>query len=248
MAWEHHEIGAETLRRMSALERYNDWILEKISPWVGDRVLEVGSGIGNISRYFLNRRELCLTDVQEDYLAVLREKFGAYPHITIARYNLEECADCLRGREFDTILVLNVLEHIENDTHALREMSSLLAPGGRILLQLPAHRLLYGTLDINLDHFRRYTARDIRQKFRACGLETERLVRFNMFGAIGWLLCSRVLRRKILPEGQLGLFNLLTPAFMAIERTVPAPFGLSLLAIGRKPVNAVPAGTNRERA
>ncbi|MHB9030562.1 MAG: class I SAM-dependent methyltransferase [Candidatus Latescibacterota bacterium] len=235
MAWEHHEIGAETLRRMSVLERYNDWILEKISPWVGERVLEVGAGIGNISQYFLDRRELCLTDVQEDYLGILREKFGAYPHITIARYNLEECADCLHGREFDTILVLNVLEHIENDIHALREMSSLLAPEGRVILQLPAHRLLYGALDINLDHFRRYTARDIRQKFSSCGLETERLVRFNLFGALGWLLCSRVLRRKILPEGQLGLFNLLTPAFMAIERTVPVPFGLSLLAVGRKP-------------
>jgi SAM-dependent methyltransferase len=246
MAWEHHEIGAETLRRMSALERYNDWILEKISPWVGDRVLEVGSGIGNISRYFLDRRELCLTHVQEDYLDVLREKFGAYPHITIARYNLEERADCLHGREFDTILVLNVLEHIENDIHALREMSAFLAPGGRIILQLPAHRLLYGSLDINIDHFRRYTARDIREKFTSCGLETERLVRFNMFGALGWLLCSRVLRKKILPEGQLGLFNFLTPAFMAIERIIPTPFGLSLLAVGRKPGRADRTPINKE--
>lgn len=234
MAWEHHEIGAETLRRMSALERYNTWILEKIAPWTGGRVLEVGSGIGNISRFFLDCEELCLTDVQEDYLRTLRERFADRPNVTVARYNLEESPELIRGREFDTILALNVLEHIENDAAALREMASLLAPGGRLILQLPAHTLLYGSLDVNLDHFRRYTATDIRRKFASAGLETERLVRFNMFGALGWLLCSRVLRKKILPQGQLGLFNLLTPFFMAIERTIPAPFGLSLLAVGRK--------------
>ena len=234
MAWEHHEIGAETLRRMSALERYNNWILEKIAPWTGNRVLEVGSGIGNISRFFLDCEELCLTDVQEDYLRTLRERFADRANVTVARYNLEESPEALRGREFDTILALNVLEHIEKDTPALREMASLLAPGGRLILQLPAHTLLYGSLDIHLDHFRRYTAADIRRKFASAGLETERLVRFNMFGALGWLLCSRVLRKKILPQGQLGLFNRLTPLFMAIERVVPAPFGLSLLAVGRK--------------
>ncbi len=238
MAWEHHEIGAETLRRMSALERYTDWILEKIAPWMGERVLEVGSGIGNISQRFLDRCELCLTDVQDEYLDVLRERFGGRPNVTVARWNLEECADCLCGRTFDTILVLNVLEHIERDAAALQEMASLLAPGGRVILQLPAHRLLYGSLDVNLDHYRRYTARDIRRKFAESGLETERLVRFNLFGALGWFVCSRVLRRTILPEGQLGLFNRLTPLFMAIERIVPPPFGLSLLAVGRKPLDA----------
>lgn len=234
MPWEHHEIGSETLRRMSALDRYNGWILEKISPWVGQRVLEVGSGIGNISRCFLDRNELCLTDVQDEYLGKLRERFADRTNVTVTRYNLEESAEALRGREFDTILALNVLEHIENDTRALREMAALLAPGGHIILQLPAHPVLYGSLDMNLDHFRRYTSSGIRRIFASAGLETERLVRFNLFGALGWFLCSRVLRKKILPKGQLGIFNLLTPVFMGIERTVPAPFGLSLLAVGKK--------------
>jgi SAM-dependent methyltransferase len=238
MAWEHHEIGAETLRRMSALERYAEWILEKVTPWVGNRVLEAGSGIGTISRRFLDRAELCLTDVQDEYLAVLREKFAGHRNVTVARWNLEEPADTLRGRAFDTILVLNVLEHIEHDTRALGEMASLLAPGGRVILQLPAHQILYGSLDINLDHFRRYTARDIRKKFAASGLETERIARFNAFGALGWFACSRVLRRTILPESQLDIFNRLTPLFMAIERVIPPPFGLSLLAVGRKPLAA----------
>ncbi len=229
------DIGQETLRRMSALERYNGWILEVIRPWIGRRVLEVGSGIGNFSHYFLDREQLILTDTREDYLARLKERYGAYANVAVERYDLEGSAGRLSEYRADTVIVLNVLEHIDDDRLALAEMYGLLAPGGRIVLQLPAHRLLYGTLDIHLDHFRRYTARDIRRKLAVCGYEIEHIRRFNMFGALGWLVASRVLRRRILPEGQLGLFNLLTPFFMAAERIVPVPFGLSLLVVARKP-------------
>lgn len=234
MPWEHHNTGSETLRRMEALERYTEWIIENIHPWIGNHVLEVGAGIGNVSRYLLDRKKLILTDVQEEYLDALRNKFGSLPNITIERYNLEESGEHLRNHAIDTILVLNVLEHISDDTHALRDMASLLVPGGRIIIQLPAHRLLFGSLDRNLDHFRRYTRKEIIRKLAASGLKPEYISNFNMFGALGWFISSRILRKKILPEGQLRIFNRLTPLFMAIERKFPAPFGLSILAVGRK--------------
>lgn len=234
MPWEHHDTGAETLLRMSALERYNDWIIEKIQPWVGNHILEVGAGIGNISRYFLNRESLILTDVQEEYLEVLRKKFCSLPNVTVERFDLDDSAAHLRNRTIDTILALNVLEHIRDDLHALREMASLLSPGGRIILQFPTHPLLYGTLDRNLDHFRRYTRGDITAKLTVSCLAPEHVSTFNMFGALGWFVSSRILRKKILPEGQLEVFNRLTPIFMAIEQKFPAPFGLSILAVGRK--------------
>ena len=236
MSPEHNDIGTETLQRMSALEHYNDWIIESITPWIGDTVLEVGSGIGNISRYFLDRKKLILTDVQEDYIEKLRERFGDHPNVSFELYNLEESDSHLRNRGIDTIVALNVLEHIKNDVHALREMASILSPGGYLILQLPAHMLLYGSLDRNLDHFRRYSIHDIRQKFDVIGLKTERFFRINMFGAIGWFLCSRILKRKLLPQGPLSLFNLLAPVFMTIERSIPVPFGLSIIAVGRKDV------------
>jgi SAM-dependent methyltransferase len=234
MSWEHHNIGTETLRRMSALDRYNNWIIECVKPWVGSTVLETGSGIGNISQHFLDREKLILTDVHEEYLEKLKGKFGGHPNVSYELYNLEESGSHLHGRGIDTIIALNVLEHIQNDTHALSEMASILSPGGHIILQLPAHKLLYGSLDRNLDHFRRYTISDIRSKFTESGLKAVRFIRINMFGAVGWLMYSRILRKKILPEGPLGLFNMLTPFFMAVERTVPVPFGLSIIAVGRK--------------
>jgi len=234
MAREHDHIGAETLRRMSAVERYNDWIIERIKPYVGDTVLEVGAGIGNISRHFLNRKRLILTDVRDDYLEKLRETFASHAHVSYESYDLEGSGAHLRNRGIDTIIALNVLEHIENDRRALGEMREILAPGGRVILQLPAHKTLYGTLDINLDHFRRYTVREIRNKFTENGLRPERFFRMNMPGAAGWFVYSRILKREILPEGPLGLFNLLTPLFMATERIFPVPFGLSIIAIGQR--------------
>jgi len=234
MTSEHLDIGLETLRRMRTLDAYNLWIAKEIRPWVGDIVLEVSAGIGNFSHFFLDRKQLILTDIQQNYIDALKSNFNDYPNVSCEYYNLEESGKNLRNRGIDTIIALNVLEHIKNDEHALQEMASILIPGGRVILQLPAHRLLYGSLDRNLEHFRRYSIGEIKNKFESAGLVPEKFWRFNMFGTFGWFLCSRVLKKKILPEGSLSLFNRLTPVFVAIERLLPVPFGLSIMAVGRK--------------
>ena len=234
MPQKHDNIGSETLRRMSSLERYSEWVVERIKPWVGGSVLEVGSGIGNNSRYLLDRKELFLTDINNEYIEILGKKFADYPNVSCEFYNLEESGKHLRGKGIDTIVALNVLEHVHDDTHALREMASILSPGGRVILQIPAHKLLYGSLDMNLDHCRRYTIREIQQKFEASGFTAERFIRINMFGTLGWFLYSRILKREILPKGPLSIFNTLTPVFMVLERIIPVPFGLSIIAVGRK--------------
>jgi len=234
MPCKYSDIGSETLRRMSALDAYNRWIVREIQPWVGEIVMEVGAGTGNISQFFLDKKQLILTDFQKVHIDTLKSKFGNYPNISCEIFNLEESGTHLINRGIDTIIALNVLEHIENDEHALRGMASILIPGGRVILQAPAHKLLYGSLDRNLDHFRRYTIRDITKKIEKAGLKPEKCWRFNIFGTFGWFLCSRILKKKILPEGPLSLFNRLAPAFIAIERLMPVPFGLSIVAVGRK--------------
>ncbi len=232
---EYTDIGAETLRRINALEGYNRWVVEEIMPYVGNRVLEVGSGTGTMSQFFLESERLILTDKRRLYIDRLSETFQSYPNVTCELFDLEGSGGHLAGKGIDTVVGLNVLEHIRDDCHALKEIASILSPGGRVILQLPAHKLLYGSLDNNLDHFRRYTVRDIRFKFNECGFNTEHIWMINMFGTFGWFLCSRILKKKILPKGQLSLFNKLTPVFIAIEKLIPAPFGLSIIAVGRRP-------------
>ncbi|MFC1541693.1 class I SAM-dependent methyltransferase [Candidatus Latescibacterota bacterium] len=234
MSPKYTDIGSETLQRMKVLEGYNRWIVDEIRSWVGNNVLEVGAGTGNISQFFLDRKQLILTDISKTYIDALSETYKNFPNVFCEQFNLEESGSHLTGHRIDTIIGLNVLEHIKDDLHALREMASILSAGGRVILQLPAHKILYGSLDRNLGHNRRYTVREIKDKFTQSGLLPEKISRINMFGTFGWFLCSRILRKKILPEGQLSLFNTLTPVFVTLERLIPVPFGLSILAIGRK--------------
>jgi SAM-dependent methyltransferase len=134
----------------------------------------------------------------------------------------------------DTIVCCNVLEHIENDAATLADMAAILPPGGRLVLLVPALRWLYGTLDEHLRHFRRYEKEEIEGKLAAAGFALEDCRFVNRPGILGWYLNGKILRRRVLPRGQLKAFKLLLP-LLRREETNPPSTGMSLLAIARKP-------------
>jgi predicted SAM-dependent methyltransferase len=125
------------------------------------------------------------------------------------------------------------LEHIEQDETALRKIFDLLEPGGRLLLLVPSHPWLYGSLDRHLGHRRRYGKKELRNKLEAMGFKVIFLEYFNRIGILGWFLNSKILRRKRLPSFQLRIYNLLVPLFR-LETLFPLPFGTSLLAVAEK--------------
>lgn len=226
------DIGHETLERISgALSRYNDWMYEQIAPHIGQDVLEIGSGIGNLSMYLVGRKRVCLSDVSETYLDILRERFGAKPGIQIHRWDLSQPSpEAMEPRTFDTIICLNVLEHIREDGIALERMRRLLKPGGRLLLLVPAHPFLYNGFDKALEHFRRYDVKGLRARLSAAGFSGQRLWYFNAAGTFGWFINGTLLRKTLLPTGQMKLFDRLVP-LLKLERLVGPPFGISLIAI-----------------
>jgi glycosyltransferase involved in cell wall biosynthesis len=228
------DVGHETLRRMAATDRYSRLIAERILGDVGDRVLEVGSGLGNISGHLGGRRLLVVSDISDQYLDFLRRRFAGNSRINVVRYALEEGArEDLQRLGLDTIICLNVLEHVLDDAAALRGLAGLLVPGGRLILLVPAHQSLYSSLDRHLDHHRRYGRKALVRLLRDSGFVVERAGYFNMLGALGWWFNGRVLRRKILPGAQLRFFNLLT-RLVRLERWVRPPFGLSLILLARR--------------
>jgi glycosyltransferase involved in cell wall biosynthesis len=228
------DIGRETLVRMETVRRYNDWLYERISPFLGRRILEVGSGIGNITRKILNRELVIASDVSESHLQTLRTRFVGNDRLKIIALDLDRCdAGRLAGERIDTLLCLNVLEHVEDDARALRFFRDLLSPGGRLVLLVPACPSLYSKIDAGLDHFRRYGRPELRRKLEAAGFRVEGTEFLNLPGAIGWFVNGRILRRRMLPKNQLKLFDLIVP-LLKLERRVKIPFGLSLLAVGRK--------------
>src|ERR1044072_596270 len=158
-------VGAASLERMAAAPRYNRWMSERLRPWVGRRVLEIGAGIGNMSAFLIDRDRVVLTDTEPYYLERLRARYRDLPHVAVAR---------LASERLDTVVCLNVLEHIADDRASLVAMRDLLVPRGRLILLVPSLRVLYGSLDQALGHFRRYVPRELATKLAEAGFQIGR--------------------------------------------------------------------------
>jgi SAM-dependent methyltransferase len=226
--------GAATLERLAEAPRFNRWMFDRVRPWVGDRVLEIGSGIGNLSQFLVDRASVVLSDTAPEYLERLRDRFDHLPGVEVMRLYLPHVEEPLAQRRFDTIVCLNVLEHVADDGRSLAAISGLLDRGGRLILLVPALPVLYGSLDRALGHVRRYTARELRTKFDRAGLRMRHLEYFNLAGLPGWWLAGRVLRRDVIPAASLRWFDALVPLFR-LERLLPWRIGQSLIAIGELP-------------
>lgn len=227
-------VGAATLELMAAAPRYNRWMFERLRRWVGHRVLEVGAGIGNMSTFLVDRERLVLTDTEPYYLARLRDRFGDRPNVRVVELRLPAFDPHLVAESIDSVVCLNVLEHVEDDAASLAAMRQLIAPGGRLVLLVPALPALYGAIDRALGHFRRYAATEVVDKLTEAGYRVPHLEYFNLGGVPGWWLASRVLRRPVISPGALRWYEALVPLFR-LERWLPWRVGQSLIAIGEVP-------------
>ena len=211
--------------------RYNAWMFDRIRPWIGSQVLEIGSGIGNLSAFLVDRERLVLTDTREEYLARLRTRFANRSTISVAHLYLPHDDRAVAGQRFDTIICLNVLEHVEDDIASLTAVRDLLEPKGRLVLLVPALPALYGSIDRALGHHRRYTRADLIAKLTRTGFRLVHIEYFNLAGIPGWWWAGRVLNRQTIPAGSLKLYDTLVP-FFRLERLIPWRVGQSLIAVG----------------
>ena len=229
-------VGHVTLVRMSRLEPYNRWLVSRFDGAVGRRVLEIGAGFGNITRHLRGRELLVASDLDPVALEHLKGTFRDDPSVRIASYRfpLDPAErDEIRRLRIDSVVCLNVLEHIEDDRRTLADMYEVLEPGGRLVLLVPAFQSLFGTLDVHLHHFRRYEKAELESKIREAGFAIEDLRFVNRPGIFGWWLNGKLLRRRVLPRSQLLAFKLMMP-MLEREKENPPTAGLSLIARARK--------------
>jgi SAM-dependent methyltransferase len=187
-----------------------------------------------MTAFMLDAPRLALTDIEPASLDDLRSKFGARPGVTVDYWDLnEEAPASLLEEQFDTIVCLNVLEHIKDHETALKRMHARLAPGGRLVLLVPAHQMLFNGFDRGVSHFRRYNKPGTRKLLAEAGFQLDKVWYFNMLGALGWYVNGNILGKTLLPAGQLKLIDALVPVLRA-ESMLPRPFGLSLIAVARK--------------
>lgn len=228
------ETGGEILERLNRAPRFTRWMADVILPYMGDRVLELGAGRGNMSVHLMPRSLYWATDVNAHYLNYLATLQATRPYMHVAYTNAMDGATFPAGQSFDTVVCLNVVEHVEDDRGALQNIRDVLIDGGRAVILVPCGPKLYGSLDEVLGHFRRYTKEQLVSVASQAGFHVQEVLEFNRPGVAGWWLNACVLRRRKFGLGQIQMLNLLTPLFRRIDSWLPLP-PLSIIAILEKP-------------
>src|SRR6202522_3511655 len=214
---------------------FNRWMADTIRPYIGRNVLEIGAGMGNLTRQLLpGRKRYVATDIDHEHLERLSNRLSHRPRLEIAELNAANPQDHAPFQgQMDTVICLNVLEHIEDDLEALRNILSMLEEGGRAVILVPSGQSIYNSLDEELGHFRRYSEDQLRERMTAAGFDVETVLRFNRASRPGWWLNGSVLKRRTISRLQLRNFDRLVWLLRRVDVYLPWP-QTSVIGIGRQ--------------
>jgi SAM-dependent methyltransferase len=229
--------GWETLDAIAGADKFNRWMYETIRPFCKGKILEIGSGIGNISQFFIDEKaDITLTDIRPVYCDVLRRKFPGATQVIeldLTHPSFESVYTNHIGA-YDAVFALNVVEHIKEDDVAIRNCYKLLKQGGHLVILVPAYQSLYNRFDKELEHFRRYTRKMLNELLSRGGFRVIHSQYFNLMGIPGWYVSGKLQKNKTIPKGQMSLYNKLVPLFRLADKVVFNQVGLSVISVGVK--------------
>jgi len=214
--------GYQTLEVIAKADKFNRWMYDTIRPYCRDNILEIGSGIGNISQFFISDGySITLSDTDNFYLNKLKKKFNRINILSIdlVHENFSKEHDEF-FQAFDTVVFLNVLEHVRDDELAIENCRHFLKPGGTLIVLVPAYSFLFSKMDKELQHYRRYTSKKLT------GLISKKKFNAKMYG--------KLLGLHAIPEKNMKLFNHLVPFARLIDKILFRKTGLSVIAVAQK--------------
>lgn len=224
-----------SLDLLSDTYNYNHWIYSLLRPWLGERVAEVGSGPGNITRFLLDRSHLVCIEPHEAYRQALEHLAEVHRNLSVFAGDDSLLEDPrISGQGIDTVICVNVLEHIENHERALSRFHAVLRDGGRLLLYVPACNWALGEIDRGLGHFRRYGRRQLIRLGEEAGFRIARCRYVNFLGLWGWWWAARVRKEAVIDPRKARVMDRAAPYLSALERIFPPIIGQSLLMVAEK--------------
>lgn len=225
---------SKILNALSETRRFNSWLVSQIYYYVGNEVLEIGAGIGNLTHHLLPRNRYVCSDIDPMHLHRLSNRFFRRPNIEIKKLDISEKIEVDKANnQYDTVICINVLEHIKSHKLALNNMNKLLRQGGYLILLVPNSPFLFTTLDEALGHFRRYEKNEIKRLLLDAEFEVEKIWYFNRISVLGWIWNGKILKRRHFSRFQLKIFDSLIWFFKRIDPYLPWP-GLAIIAIAKK--------------
>lgn len=223
--------GHSTLESMSQALWYNRWTMKKFSRFVRGDILEVGCGIGNFTPVLAQLGRLWAIDIDRHGLRETKRVSGK--RVRVGWGDIEKGRYFFR-HTFDSIICMNVLEHIQDDSRAIRNIYALVKPDGYVVVLVPVYQALYGSIDEAIYHFRRYSPKDILTKLTHAGFRIVRKRRLNFLGAIGWWVSGKLLKRATVTKRRIALFNRIAPWVLPLEDVLEPPIGTSILIVAKK--------------
>lgn len=231
-----HE-GFLILQAIGRARRFNRWLFAQFRRFIGQEVLEAGSGIGNLTELMLDRRRLVCVDFEQFYVDRLSLSYGHMANVSVSRADLldkPELEAATAGKPVDTVVCINVAEHIEDDVRVFRNFHEVLQPGGHAIILVPHDPALFTGVDEVLGHFRRYTRKELCGKLEQAGFEVVHCQGFNRVGGLGWRISGKWLGKRTIAPSQMRVFELAMPLIRIAERIPFHPHN-SLIAVGRRP-------------
>ena len=228
---------AKDLEQMARANNYRRWQFQMIARHVRGAVLEVGGGIGNFTPELARLASSVVSlEPNADCHRQLVEKTRALSNVTVHNITAEALEDRLGvDCAADTVVCMNVLEHLKDDEAAVQTFSKRLKPGGELVLLIPGVPWLFGEIDRRLGHFRRYSKASARALMARAGLVPVKVRYFNFIGLWGWFWNARVTKRVSQSDGQILVFDkFIVPWQSRLEAIVAPPLGQSLLVVARK--------------
>jgi SAM-dependent methyltransferase len=225
----------EVLTKLAgSASRYNAWLFERARSQMGERVVDVGAGIGTFAGLAAARaREVVALEPDPHLVDLLEDRFRDTANVRVVAADVTGLSPDVVGFRADSVLCLNVLEHVRDDRDALARMRDVLAPNGRLFLLVPAHRWLFGSLDRSAKHERRYRSSELRHLLETAGFDVQTMRHVNPLGIVGWFVWGRILGAPGLPVGPLGAYDRLVPLLRILD-AVRLPVGLSLWAVAER--------------
>lgn len=226
-------VGSKTLEVMGEASTYNDWILDAIRPNLTGNIVELGAGIGTFSKKIA---DLGYSTTALDYnLEYLNKIKASNPKVETIFFDAQaaKLPQSLKSK-FDTLITLNVLEHLKDDDKAVDHIYQMLKENGQLVALVPAFKQAYSSLDKNLGHFRRYDKDSFLNLLTRHGFEIKDARYINPLGLMGWYVAGKIFGQGSLKKSQVGLFDIIVRPILFLEKHIRFPFGISLFVVAKK--------------
>jgi 2-polyprenyl-3-methyl-5-hydroxy-6-metoxy-1,4-benzoquinol methylase len=219
-------------------KNFSNWVFDETASELKGDILEIGSGLGTYSKRIIENHphsKIVLSDISEHYVKNLEKKFLS-KNVSIHKLDLNKKEDFsnIGYEKFDSIIAINVLEHVEDDLLALNELNKMLKKDGTLIILVPANKFLYNIIDKSIGHWRRYTKNEISIKLSESNFLVDKIFSFNLLGIIGWYLNGNIFKKSEINKGASSLFDKLVPTMKILEKIFRKKIGLSIICYNKK--------------